>query len=80
MVGGVVLTSSVVPLSVCFPVVCRASVVLAGVLWVEVVVVRWLRVVVIPGVPVLVSICRVVAFVGLAILVEGPWVWLGDTW
>lgn len=32
----------------------------------------------IPKVPVLVSICRVVAFGVLAMPVEGPWVWLDD--
>lgn len=80
MVGVVVPTSSVVPLPVCFLVVCAASVLLVGVLWVKVGVMRWLWAVVIPEVPVLVSVCRVVAFVGITIPVEGPWVWLGDTW
>lgn len=80
MVGAVVPTNSVVPLSVCFLVVCTASVLLVGVLWVTVVVMRQRWAVVIPEVPVLVSIGMVAAFVGITIPVEGPWVWLGDTW
>lgn len=67
--GDVVTTSSVLPRSVCFPVV-PASVLLVGVLWVAVVVTYCLWAVVRPMV--LVSSFGVVTFVGAAIiLVEG---------
>lgn len=76
-VGDVVTTSSVVPLSICFLVVCSASVLLLGVVCVKVVVMCCLGAVVISKVPVLVSIWRVVGFIGVSIPAVGCWVWLG---
>lgn len=73
-VGDVVTTSSVVPLSVCFLVVCSASVLLLGVVVVKVVVMCCLGAVVISKVPVLVSIWRVVGFIGVSIPAVGCWV------
>lgn len=70
-VGDVVTKSSVVPRSICFLVVCRASVLLLGVVVVKVVVMCCLGTVVITKVPVLVSVWRVVGFVGVSIPAVG---------
>lgn len=75
-VGDVVTKSSVVPWSICFLVVCRASVLLLGVVGVKVVVMCCLGAVVITKVPVLVSVWRVVGLVGVSIPAVGCWVWL----
>lgn len=75
-VGNVVTASSVVPLSDCCLVVCSASVLLLGVVGVKVVVMCCLGAVVISKVPVLVSVWRVVGFIGVSIPAVGSWVWL----
>lgn len=71
--GGVVTIGSVVAHSVCFLVVCRASVLLVGVLGVWTVVMCWLRAVVTLRVPALVSSCGVGTLVGSAMAVDGCW-------
>lgn len=77
--GSVVTTNSVVLSSVCFLVVCRASVLLVGVVKAMVVVIGCLLTVVISRVVVLASVGRVVISIGSSFPDVGPWVGLDGT-